>query len=137
MNAREAYAYAVDDAKRRIPGIERIILTDARYTMYYIESMIQDRWSEAENTLRRADFWWNQYLGLLCARRYNRDVKWQWVKEGLTGNLVEILNRVRMGRDIQEYICRERPDLIGMIQNLHLALKAKYGHELELAGVDL
>ena len=37
----------------------------------------------------------------------------------------------------QELVIKFRPDLIGKIQHLHADLKAKYQHELELAGVDV
>ena len=40
-------------------------------------------------------------------------------------------------KDMQEYICQNRPDLITQIPDLHPDLKAKYYHEVELAGVDV
>jgi hypothetical protein len=40
-------------------------------------------------------------------------------------------------REAQEFICRNRPDLIGQIKGLFPDLREKYFHELELSRVDL
>ena len=52
-------------------------------------------------------------------------------------NRPDLIKDLFLYYELQEYICRERPDLVGKIRDLNPDLKAKYRHELELAGVDL
>jgi hypothetical protein len=64
------------------------------------------------------------------------DEKWTLLKASPDRNL-EILNLLRMTKNMQEWFCKNRPDLITKIKDLDPDLALKYQHEQELGRTDL
>ena len=62
--------------------------------------------------------------------------KWILLKGSIENNF-EILNKIGMNTEMQEYVIEHRPDLTSKIKDLDPALKAKYRHEEELGRADL
>ena len=62
--------------------------------------------------------------------------KWLLLKASPDRNL-QILNGFRLNRQMQEWICQNRPDLITKVAYLYDDLREKYKAEIELGGVDL
>lgn len=63
-------------------------------------------------------------------------LKWKLLKANLNRNF-EILNRIGMNKEMQEYVLVRRPDLGGQIRDLDPSLKEKYSHEEELGSLDV
>jgi hypothetical protein len=63
------------------------------------------------------------------------EMLWKLLKTNIENNL-PVLNRY-MTPEMQEYICKTRPDLVGRIENLDPDLAEKYSHEKELGNIDL
>jgi hypothetical protein len=59
--------------------------------------------------------------------------EWTLVK----GNPADIDCVKRPPKEMQEYVIKLRPDLVGKIRNLDPTIKAKYSHEDQLGKVDL
>ena len=74
------------------------------------------------------------FLEVFNGMNLSDDMKWSILKQDVVkaAPLIPDYSPVQ-----QEYIIQKRPDLIGQIQNLDPALKAKYQHETELGGIDL
>jgi hypothetical protein len=126
--------------KRRIPELEDVIKTHPYYACAYVVNFTHDRWTEVEDAIKRKSesaFDWHCYIRGVASGRPTGETKWKWLKAGVSENLVDILNEVGMDNNMQAYICKHRPDLIGKIKDLDPSLKAKYQHELELSQVDL
>jgi hypothetical protein len=62
--------------------------------------------------------------------------KWMFLKANIGLNL-DFLNRAGMTEDMQEYVCINRPDLIGEIEDLDPILKEKYKDEMNLSNVEV
>jgi hypothetical protein len=58
-------------------------------------------------------------------------------KEGISKKTIEALGTIGISKEIQEYIIKKRPDLIGEIWDLNPELAKKHSHEKELGNVDL
>ena len=69
---------------------------------------------------------WEHYF------KYKADM-WKLLK----ANPEQIVDFANVNEEMKDYALQLRPDLISKIPNLGKKLKAKYWHELELAGVDL
>ena len=137
MTPWEAVAVATHECRRQY-DLEKLVLTEARSACTYARLVCRDRWPAAEDIVLKDPEWSREYIRFLRSQHYTPFDKWIWAKyEGVTDNLVEVLNHLRMGKEIQNYVCYHRPDLIGKIRHLDPKLKAKYSHELELSGVDL
>lgn len=72
--------------------------------------------------------------------RWTDEDKWWMLLKGRDGCelLLWIFGKTgTIKPDMQEYICRHRPDLIGEIENLDPELARKYSYEVELSNTDL
>jgi hypothetical protein len=132
------YTYA-EKLGGRIPEAEWILLKDPYWAYLYARKIIQDRWPEVEKLVIKMDTydtasneWWNYWNFL--RKKYHR---WGLLKLGINKNTLDYLNMIGMNKDMQEEVIRQRPDLIGEIEDLNLELKAKFKHEKELGNVDL
>jgi hypothetical protein len=63
-------------------------------------------------------------------------IRWLLLKASIENNF-EILNKIGMTKEMQEYVCHKRPDLVVKIQELDPELVKKYKYEKELGNVDL
>ena len=137
INPHEAIAYATRVIKGRWPEAETYIKVSLTDALDYAEHVIQGRWPEAEIYLF-ADV--NHDLGRYyeVLQKYSHEDQIQWLKdEGFIEETFRLLNFMTMYRGTQEFVLQQRSDLVGKIKDLFPDLKAKYSHELELAGVDL
>ena len=150
--------------KRRIPEAEEIIKTSANYAERYAYEVIHGRWPEAEDTIKKSpyeaviyaestirDRWpeaepWVVHPGMTSCTRYMEFLsrlpfskKKAWFeKEGVTEHLFWLFRVAEStSPSLQEYIIRQRPDLINKIENLDPRLKRKYQHEEEFSHADL
>jgi hypothetical protein len=158
---RNAYKLAVGIGKR-IPSIEHIILKDPYYsflyarnvihgrwleaediikerpesTFEYATDIIKDRWPEAEDTIKLQSYYWREYVYFLIKK--GKKALRRWLENDLNENLVKIINDMGFdNKNIQEYICIHRPDLIDKIWNLDKGLRKKYKFELNTTGIEL
>ena len=106
-------------------------------TFEYIRDVIQNRWPKGEDILKPDRMWWDRYLFLLKEKKYSDKKKWEWLTQGMNENLLDILNYLRMTKSMQEYIIRERPDLIDKIESLDSDLHIKYRQELNMSKIEL
>jgi hypothetical protein len=105
----------------------------------YIKKEIKDRYPEAEDILSKSYCWWGGYLLFLKGMdfTYGTQKLLNLVRErGIEENFA-YLNIIVAPKDVQEYICNTRPDLVKQIKNLDPGLAKKYSHEKELGKVDL
>jgi hypothetical protein len=134
------FDYAKYVVKGRWKEVEpEIFSLSAWQTLQYVEKVVKDRLPEAEEVLSKSKFW-SDYLGFLSQHDSNSHTHRQLelVKErGLTDDLFDALNNHYMSDELQEYICKVRPDLVGKIYGLSPELTQKYQHEKELGNVDL
>ena len=66
-------------------------------------------------------------------RPITKALKWKFLKAD-----PECLGTLgKLSKDMQEWVCKTRPDLIGKIPDLHPDIARKYQHELELSHADL
>lgn len=64
---------------------------------------------------------------------FSEDFKWKLLR--LNPESITVINQPT--KEMQEYVIKHRPDLIGEIDDLDPELKAKYQHEVGLGQVDL
>jgi hypothetical protein len=76
--------------------------------------------------------WWIKGTHLTAGSP--QDLKWEMLKGD--PEAFEAFDHA-LTREMKEYICQTRPDLIGNIPDLGKELKAKYQHEVTLSKVDL
>jgi hypothetical protein len=133
--------YACDYAKTYLKGrfikAESEIVRWPSLTLQYVEHVVKGRFILAEFCLKDRLPWWNAYREIIGKRKISNTQKWLWLKEDISDRLVSILNYLGMTKEMQEFICEQRPDLISLITNLHPDLKARFQHELSLSKVDL
>jgi hypothetical protein len=105
----------------------------------YAIDVLYGRWIEAEDVIRSNEQAWKDYLARLRGKayKYRSKDKWDWILTKLDSNLVHVLNILQMSKVMQDYICKNRPDLIGEIQSLHPIIKEKYKNEFNLSGVEI
>jgi hypothetical protein len=132
------WLYAKNVLKRRWLEMEPdVIKGDFQVLLDYLKEVVQDRWPEAESRFSKDSFKWYHYIDALKHMTFTIDDRWKWLKEGITENLIWILNAIKMTKEQQEYIIEQRPDLIKLIQNLDPDLKKERGHELGLSDIDI
>jgi hypothetical protein len=121
------------------PEQEKFIRNNPVMACGYAIDVMGGRWIEGEDTIRRDEQAWKDYLLRLRGKAYKYRVKdkWGWVLTKLDSNLIGVLNSLQMSKVMQDYICKKRPDLINQIQNLHPSLKEKYIEELNLARIEI
>lgn len=137
-NAFIMVGYALDVIKGRWPKAELFLMDFPHGARLYALDIFKGRWPKAEKTIRSDPSEWRFYLEDLNDREITVEDEWKWLKkEGVTDELFDVLNHIGMPRDVQDYVVKRRPDLIGKITDLDYWVELKYGHEFELAGVDL
>lgn len=110
LSPRDLYVYSCCVKKERCPALEAAIWKDFMVRYAYAS--------------------W-------VSRSSDDKTKIKWMEtEGMTYVLQSILI-CGAGKEAQEWVCQNRPDLIGLFKDLDPSLRSKYSHELEIAGVDL
>jgi hypothetical protein len=137
-----ACSYAQCTIKGPWPEAEEVILKHSSSSMTYAQVVLKRRWPEAEETIYQDQFHWYSYKDWLRRLKPTDRDKWQWLRAGITDELLDILNHfaihnVGMNQDMQEFVCQTRPDLIGKIFHLRAKLRRRYSHEEALSKVDL
>ena len=130
-----ATKYAFDVIKGRWPEAEEEISKLPGLALPYVKKILHNRWPEAEETLESNSYYWRSYIQYLRLRPVK--IQLEWLKDGISNSLLNLLNDMRMKPEVQEAVIKARPDLIGRIHNLSPKLKLKYRHEKELGHVDL
>jgi hypothetical protein len=72
---------------------------------------------------------------LLIDKTYSMAPSFQ--KKVVLNNPADVVWIKNPSLEVQEWICKNRPDLINQISNLDPELEAKHSHEIELGNVDL
>jgi hypothetical protein len=139
FSPKEVYALALQNGRKQSPEMEDIIKESPHWTRRYVEKIIKGRWKEAEDIIRQDEYEWTLYLFAIYTRNYSGEELWKWIKEeGPTNKLIDILLYLDTTiPSIQEYIIKNRPDLIGEIKHLVPHLRKRYKYELNTAGVDI
>jgi hypothetical protein len=144
-NGLSAYHYATRLFNGPWEEGEEAIKKVPRWSVLYIKELLHMRWPAAEPYFQKVpsyfgdgDQYWKDYLSYLRYLNYPKEIKLQWlIIEGITDNLIEILNYLGSSRDIQEYIIQRRPDLINKLEGLRPEIEKKYAHELGLSGIEI
>jgi hypothetical protein len=130
------YLYAKDCVHGRWPEAEAVILGkfwpgDLRHIQMvsnYAKDVIKARWYEAEEKIPEllgTPTIAEDYIGNTGGKF--KENRWKWLKEGpITTNLVSVLNLIGMDKEMQEYICKARPEFAIQITNLDPVLAFKY-----------
>jgi hypothetical protein len=127
--------YIYKAPKGPCPEIEDSIKDLGWLALHYAMVALKGRFPKAEPAILSNNR--SEYLAFLRRKNYNTKDKLRWIEEGLTKELVEVLNHVGMKPEVQERILQLRPDLAGQIKGLSKYLRCKYRYELELSRVDL
>jgi hypothetical protein len=82
---------------------------------------------------------WCEGTGLVTSHLRRLWLRWKRIEkeQAIRQNPKNISRYKHSTAKIQEWVIKQRPDLIGRIPNLKPKLKVKYQHELELGKVDL
>jgi hypothetical protein len=134
------YDYAKNCVYGAWPEAEPLIAKDAKKSYQYAKFVLRHRFPMGEKAIWKNSNMWSIYRNYLAvnASDYSNEEKMRWLREeGITEQLLSVLNAVKMSKTAQEYIIKRRPDLVGQIDNLDPELVEKYQHEKELGTVDL
>ena len=101
------YRYAKEVLKRRWLEAEDIIKKSLSATCDYLSYVVEDHLPEMEKVLKLEggiNFHWKYYLSTLSKLSNIRGKKWHWLKQGISADLLDLLNGLGMDLEMQNYI---------------------------------
>jgi hypothetical protein len=132
------FPYARYIVKGRWIEGEDVLKTSSIHSCWYAQYVLHDRFPKGESTIRGySGLIWGDYIQFLRQQNYTQQDQIQWIKNGVTEDLVCVLNSLGMSEEVQTVLITQRPDLISKIDDLSQSMKNRYSHELGLSGIEI